>query len=94
MLFDSQPSLKSQESSAPVRAAVEARDREPCVEGVSGASAGKKSAPPFLLSSWLRFRKVFFSASVRAAQLGREGRAEGGREGGQAGKQAVGEARE
>lgn len=57
------------------------------MRGVSGASTGKKSAPPFLLSSWLRFRKVFFQPVSEPLSWG-------GREGGQAGKQAVGEARE
>lgn len=76
MLFDSQPSPRSQGFSAPMRVAVEAGDREPCVGGVSGASAGKKSAPPFLLSSWLRFRKVFFSQcqSRSAGEGGKEDR--------------------
>lgn len=78
---------RSQGFSAPMRVAVEARDREPCVGGVSGASAGKKSTPPFLLSSWPRFRKVFFQPVSEPLSWG-------GREGGQAGRQAVGEARE
>lgn len=46
MQFDSQPPPRSQGFSAPMRVAVEARDREPCAGGVSGAGAGKKSAPP------------------------------------------------
>lgn len=77
--------LKSQELSATVRAAVEARDREPCVWGVSGAGARRKSAPPpFLLSSGSDSERSFFSQcqSRSAGEGGRE-------EGGQAGEQAV-----
>lgn len=72
--------LKSQELSATVRVAVEARDREPCVWGVSRASAGRKSAPPIPAVLLAVIQKGLFSASVRAAQLGREGDREGGKE--------------
>lgn len=63
---------------------MEARGREPCVGGVSGsgASAGKKSAPPIPAVLLAEIQKGLFSASVRAAQLGREGRRTGGQAGG------------
>lgn len=70
-----------------MRVAVEAGDREPCVGGVSGASAGKKSAPPIPAVLLAEIQKGFFQPVSEPLSWG-------GREGGQAGKQAVGEARE
>lgn len=64
-------------------AGVEARDRGPCVWGDKGAArvAGRKS-PPIPATLLAVIQKGPFSASVRAAQLGREG---GGRAGGRSG---------
>ena len=79
------PTLKSQELSATMGAGVEARDRGPCVCGGGGAArlAGRKS-PPIPAAFLAAIQKGPFSATVRAAQLGREGG--GGRAGGRVGE--------
>lgn len=58
---------------------MEARDRGPCVWGGRGASEGgwEEESPPIPAVLLAVIQKGPFSASVRAAQLGREGRREG-----------------
>lgn len=70
-----------------VRVAVEARDREPCVWGVSRASARKKGAPRHSCCPLGSDSERSFFSQCQSRSAG-----EGGREGGKEYRRAVGEA--